>query len=297
MDECTFNITIEVMETIRNGIMSHHTYLLEQLEVKYMVYIQQLLMQKHKIIAKIQKDFRDELCALNTLYTRLMAPQIKVELDCDNIESDTKTNHMNCIPMDNDNTLPSECIIPHTRNVPSLEAHSHARQNTSQTNASHGHKPQIKIVCPQLETVPTPKPRRSRKCPSEPMKPLKCPYPTCSQTRATLATLEKHIRIRHTKRRFTCNYPGCGKTYTRNSSLKDHYRTHTGEKPFKCTHPGCMKAFTRPCRLRDHVRIHSTEKLYQCPFCYKPFRTFGARNGHIRRRSITNCKVDMPEPE
>eukprot|EP01083_Nonionella_stella_P069098 184021_1 len=55
------------METVRDQIVSQHTYLMEQLELKYMNYIQQLLTQKSKIIVKMQCDFYKELHTLNTL--------------------------------------------------------------------------------------------------------------------------------------------------------------------------------------------------------------------------------------
>eukprot|EP01083_Nonionella_stella_P136248 414473_1 len=74
------------METVRDQIVSQHTYLMEQLELKYMNYIQQLLTQKSKIIVKMQCDFYKELHTLNTLPINTFADPlntipIKIESD------------------------------------------------------------------------------------------------------------------------------------------------------------------------------------------------------------------------
>eukprot|EP01083_Nonionella_stella_P268076 905967_1 len=301
---------METIQLIRDRLMSHHTYLLEQLEVKYMDHIQTLLMQKMKIIEKMQRYFYEELRTLDILfmeaYLHRKYTPMKVEWDCkNNIRSYAQKHPINYNSIHNDITSAEDDTdtlhdvhdvnLLNTMNVPSLETHSHAdssriTQRTSQTEinkrqCNNAGQPSPSII-PRLEKVSNTRyVRRKRVIPKIA---LKCPYPKCHQTRSSKDKLETHIRT-HEKRRYACHYVGCGKRFGKKWDLQNHIMTHTGEKPFKCTHHGCNKAFSRNCHLTNHMRIHTGEKPYHCQICKKRFHSVSAKNHHIKRSRHHKC--------
>eukprot|EP01083_Nonionella_stella_P070856 189852_1 len=264
---------METIQLIRDRLMSHHTYLLEQLEVKYMDRIQTLLIQKLKIIEKMQRYFYEELRTLDILFmeaylhsnTSGSYTPMKVEWDFKTNKYPINYNSIdNYITSSEDTSQDKDTLddvhdvnLLNTMNVPSLETHS-SQRNSQRCNNAGQPSP---IVLPRLEKVSNT--RYARKKRVVPKIPLKCPYPKCNQTRSSKDKLENHIR-KHEKRRYVCHYVGCKKRFGKKWDLQNHIMTHTGEKPFKCTHPGCTKAFSRNCALTNHNRIHTGEKPYYC---------------------------------
>ena len=105
---------------------------------------------------------------------------------------------------------------------------------------------------------------------------------------ATQATLQDHIRARHTKEKpFTCGI--CGKSFPATSHLahhrvKKHSVNSKGEKQPRITFPcsQCGKVLTTKPKLQAHIRvIHQGIKDFSCQLCHKNFSSKSNLEIHI----------------
>lgn len=106
-----------------------------------------------------------------------------------------------------------------------------------------------------------------------------CSYENCSRTFTAKASLDLHIRYKHTKEKpFTCE--NCGKAFSSMPGLSEHRRIHTGDKPEECT--VCNNRFVNKQSLKKHMRLHTGEKPYLCSYCGERFLSSSRRSEHIQ---------------
>eukprot|EP01083_Nonionella_stella_P145788 457571_1 len=294
--------------------MSHHTCLVEQLELKYMNYIQHLLLQKTKILVKMQRDFYKELHEVDALSTTTkthvhinnngpyISRQVEcLDLNCNNIRS--HTNAPSSYP--EGNQIASIETRSHDSNTSQIggfddtfNAHQFATKETNTTTNQHNFNPfgnpsgiplqpmRIAGTSSQHEELQDDDPKSgivSDTCNASEkgLFKSKCPYATCmNKTYVSESKWKAHFRTHIGESPYKCHYVGCGKIFKHIHKLIDHTGIHS--KPFKCNHPGCGKAFARKYILTQHMNIHTGEKPYQCNVCWKRFATTSGRRQHVK---------------
>eukprot|EP01083_Nonionella_stella_P031291 85668_1 len=275
------------METIRNRIITEHACLVEQLEFKYMNYIQQLLVQKSQIIVKMQRDFYRQLHALNTLPIDINASD-KYHIGIPPMIT-SQTKQTDDLSPRNDSDHESDTYLDVTStesNSPVILSQSIESEDRNQIHCKDISPPGTTKKTPVLQTYNSPSNKPQSKLLSKTHNRFKCAY--CNKTFKLRNNLKEHIRIHTGKRPFKCNHPGCDYAAARNFTLTRHIRTHTGEKPYKCNHPTCDYAAIQKHTLSRHIiNIHSGVKSFQCNNCHKRFTTAKRKRKHVNKAS---CK-------
>eukprot|EP01083_Nonionella_stella_P273947 929648_1 len=293
------------METLRNRIITEHVYLMEQLELKYMNYIQQLLIQKSKIVTKMQREFYKQLHTLNTIPIEASVYPFSIERHTSTrIESDKYHIEIPPIitpePMQTDDLSSTKELDARTLGVISTETNCSVNNNSTTMESDETRLVKMEtednqlINCKEitppgatkqtLQTYQSLLPKRGQTS-----KRFKCTH--CNKIFKYKMNLTRHIRTHTGERPFKCNYRGCNFAAAVRGGLRRHSRTHTGEKPFKCNHPGCEYAAARQATLSSHIlRSHSgVYKLFQCNNCKKRFVTAEGKRKHLQHRE--QCKL------
>lgn len=142
----------------------------------------------------------------------------------------------------------------------------------------------------------------------------------CDLSHTSKASLEKHIKARHTGQKgLVCHI--CGKQSSCQSSLNRHLAYHNSKRPYLCKHCDfstksrsilkvhvsrkhlgtqkpcgeCGKVFKSEISLKQHaMRMHSLRK-HVCHICQKAFTEKHSLDKHILRKhskqSLYECKV------
>eukprot|EP01083_Nonionella_stella_P021705 60136_1 len=183
------------MKQIRNRVISQHTHLLEQLEMNYLNYIQQLLIQKSKITEKMQRDFYKQLHTLDRLSTET---QIYVVPD-----TNESLSHVNVHLAWNKQT---RATIP--QHIPQSVECSTEQQNTKSNKIKW-----IDVVKSSQTTFTSNSHHVRKKVQNSSSNSFKCPYPKCNKACTTRFGLKCHFRSHTGEKPFKCDYTGCNKTF------------------------------------------------------------------------------------
>eukprot|EP01083_Nonionella_stella_P178956 633817_1 len=287
------------MESLRSRIILHHTCLMEQLELKYMNYINQLLVQKSKLSLKMQHDFYKEMHNIQILeYQSHMQTGVK-----SNNAHNALTEHSDQINIRTDDTVQSDEVqddestmtdrLPVMNPSGQTQGIQDDRSSTSDESLS-ALRFELETSDVSKHATTEPNDRTMSRTQSDQINCTGAPSADDSEVQRQKCESDQPIHkpiskpiskspnsnYKLNKKRYKCSY--CNKRWRSHTDLTIHIRTHTNERPFTCTYPNCDKAFKQKYTLTTHIRTHTGEKPYQCNICQKRFTISGNRNRHVK---------------
>lgn len=119
--------------------------------------------------------------------------------------------------------------------------------------------------------------------------------PTCSKWFTSTGNLQRHISLRHSKKRYVCDV--CTKAFGEQSALDRHVRDVHAQRTFACTK--CGASFAKRCLLYKHRRLHGEAPTFECneEECKKTFSSLASLKAHKKRHTgaskCTDCDVSF----
>eukprot|EP01084_Bolivina_argentea_P224890 380175_1 len=268
------------MHSLQIQLLTNHHRMIQELEIKYMSHINQLLKQKNEILMKMQQLFSQQMDRINQTISH---PNSQINL------SNLIHTQQKCLMFKKENMIKYPPKYDDLNIMPTFASVKYEDRLDRIPKKSKEEIAEIQQKYPINKTVIIPK--KEPKTPSPKLKMKRprlnkttkkktiheCPY--CTYTTKYQSNLSSHIKTHTGEKPYACTHMECIKRFATSQSLMDHLKRHIGDKRHKCEY--CDKYFVTTSELKSHTRIHTGEKPYKCKYCKKRFSHTASVRYHI----------------